>query len=141
MKRYTVGLIFNSTLTEVVLMDKTHPDWQKGKLNGIGGRIEDGESSVDCIVRETREETDLETISSNWQLFATIAEGDSEVDFFGLVHFGSKDDIKTVTDEKVSWYPVKAIPENAIMNIHWLIPMAMEKLKGGIFDIAKIKYK
>ena len=60
-KTYTVGFIFDSTLEEVALMEKTHPEWQKGKLNGIGGKVEDGEIVISCMIREAEEETGLKT--------------------------------------------------------------------------------
>lgn len=61
MQSYTVGLIFNPQLTRVLLMHKNRPDWQKGMMNGVGGRIEEGEESIACIVREVCEETGLTT--------------------------------------------------------------------------------
>lgn len=54
---YVVGFAMNPEKTHVLLVEKTHPDWQRGKLNGLGGKVEDGESSWDAMVREFREET------------------------------------------------------------------------------------
>jgi len=141
MKRYTVGFIFDSALEEVVLMEKNRPDWQKGKLNGIGGRVEEGESALECMVRETEEETGLATSVEDWKRFASIHEsGGNVVDFFGLIHTGAKEEIQTTTDEQVDWYPAGALPANALLNITWLIPMAIEKLGGGSFEPVEVTY-
>jgi hypothetical protein len=32
------GFLFRNNDTEVALIRKNKPDWQKGKLNGIGGK-------------------------------------------------------------------------------------------------------
>ena len=61
MKGYTVGFIFDPTYTNVLLMHKNRPEWQKGRINGVGGRIESDESSATCVVREVLEETNLKT--------------------------------------------------------------------------------
>jgi len=37
---YVCGFMMTWDLQQFLLIRKTHPDWQKGKLNGIGGKIE-----------------------------------------------------------------------------------------------------
>lgn len=39
--------------------DKKPGDHHKGKYNGLGGKMEPGESPEDCVVREVREESGL----------------------------------------------------------------------------------
>lgn len=43
----------------VVLIRKTHPEWQKGLLNCPGGHIEDDKMPVEAAAREFTEETDI----------------------------------------------------------------------------------
>lgn len=45
---YTIGFI--TCGEKVLLMQKNRPAWQKGKFNGIGGKINKGESPLNCIV-------------------------------------------------------------------------------------------
>ena len=45
---YVVGLLFSPDRNTVVLINKTKPDWQAGKLNGVGGKIEEGESPLNA---------------------------------------------------------------------------------------------
>jgi 8-oxo-dGTP diphosphatase len=56
MKAYTLGFIFSPDLSEVFLIRKTHPEFQVGLLNGVGGKVETGESYIACMEREGREE-------------------------------------------------------------------------------------
>ncbi len=57
MKRMVLGFAFNPFANKVLLIHKNRPDWQRGKLNGVGGHIEGSETSRDAMVREFREET------------------------------------------------------------------------------------
>ena len=61
---YVVGFLFNTEMTHVWLIRKNRPDWQRGKLNGIGGHIEDGETMLEAMRREFKEETGLTAAGS-----------------------------------------------------------------------------
>jgi 8-oxo-dGTP pyrophosphatase MutT (NUDIX family) len=66
---YTLGFLFSEDKQRIVLIEKQHPEWQKGLLNGVGGKLEPGETALDCMVREFFEETGV--YIPNWELFAT----------------------------------------------------------------------
>jgi 8-oxo-dGTP pyrophosphatase MutT (NUDIX family) len=55
--RYVLGFVFNRNLGRVLLVLKNRPAWQANKLNGIGGKIEVGETPLQAMEREFREET------------------------------------------------------------------------------------
>ena len=57
MKRYVLGFYFDGD--RVLLINKTKPEWQRGKLNGLGGTVESGEAPILGMVREFREESGL----------------------------------------------------------------------------------
>jgi 8-oxo-dGTP diphosphatase len=38
--RYVLGFMFSSDHSEVALIRKRKPEWQRGKLNGIGGKCD-----------------------------------------------------------------------------------------------------
>lgn len=52
--RYVVGFVI--TPTHVLLTQKTHPAWQAGLWNGIGGHVESGENELTAMQREYAEE-------------------------------------------------------------------------------------
>jgi 8-oxo-dGTP pyrophosphatase MutT (NUDIX family) len=54
---FTMGFIFSPDLQEVYLIRKTHPEWQAGKLNGVGGHREVAETFGVCMIREAYEES------------------------------------------------------------------------------------
>ncbi len=122
-RKFVVGFLFDGN-GNVALIEKNRPEWQKGRLNGIGGQIERGETPLQAMTREFHEEAGPEL---TWRHFCLVT-GDS----YRLYCFTSQDktDIYTKTDEKVAWYPVDKLPDNALPNLLWLIPMANYK-----FDI------
>lgn len=121
---YVVGFMYSEDHTEVALIKKTRPDWQKGKLNGIGGKIEPDELPLDAMIREFKEETGCN--HKYWNFFCEL-RGD-----WGTVHFfytiGALTELKTMEDEEVGIYKVADIPNlNTIPNLRWLVPMGIDK--------------
>jgi len=68
---YVLGFCFNSSLTTILLIRKTHPAWQAGKLNGVGGKVEEGETPTQAMEREFREEACFET-KHGWVQFGSL---------------------------------------------------------------------
>lgn len=121
-KHYVVGFLFRFARTGVALITKNRPEWQRGKLNGIGGGVEEGETALDAMKREFREETGL--IVPDWHHFAAINFRGALVDFF----MAEVEDayLSQTTDERVAWYRVADIPHlPTIPNLRWLIPLAI----------------
>lgn len=71
MTKYVLGFIFDSYAEKVLLIEKQRPNWQAGKLNGIGGKIESGEKSTAAMVREAFEECHLFSKVGDWLSVAT----------------------------------------------------------------------
>ena len=155
MKRYVAGFMFNSGCTHVALVEKQKPEWQKGRLNAIGGKIEkvqaddgtpgtDGlyftdEAPVAAMVREFFEETGYQTQESDWTEFCLLSgpSGDMtgphwQVHFF--FHVAGFHDIekrlRTTTDERIIVEPIRH-RRSRIANLEWLIPMALSTYMGG----------
>lgn len=140
MKTYTVGFIFNQDLSEVLLMHKKRPAWQVGRLNGVGGKIEPNEGSVDCIVREVLEETGAKTQKESWSYFGEIKSDNWRVDLYTLTYLGNTDDFSTTTDEKVEWFRVGDLPDNILENLSWIIPLAIYNLKNKDIKSCSVEY-
>lgn len=78
---YVLGFMFNKHKTQVVLINKLKPEWQKGLLNGLGGKIEPDEvnkSSKFAMSREFQEETGVQTDPEKWQEFAMMDCGNDD---------------------------------------------------------------
>lgn len=126
---YVVGFLIDDANEEVALIQKIKPAWQAGKLNGIGGKIEPGESALAAMIREFKEETGAIDVTQ-WRLFAMMNFPDGV-----KVHcFESRqvDEIQTTTEEEVGWYNldgVKGGEYETIPNLPWLVGMAHDKDK------------
>jgi 8-oxo-dGTP diphosphatase len=133
---YVCGFLFDEDLQHVVLIWKEKPDWQKGKLNGVGGKIEPHE--IDklylAMIREFKEETGLDI--QQWSELISARGDDWRVYFYYAV---SKDAVyvETREAEEVAFIPVDRLDDFAhIENLRWLIPLAIDKIKNfsGIIE-------
>jgi 8-oxo-dGTP diphosphatase len=120
-KQWVVGFLFRNN-AEVALVLKTHPDWQAGKLNGVGGKIEEGESRLAAMQREFLEEAGV--MIKDWREYACLKVQNGDVYFF--VALGDHP-IQSMTEEQVSWYPLDKLKNLPILeNLNWLIPLALD---------------
>ena len=146
MKLYSLGFIFDRTNEHVLLVHKSRPAWQAGKLNGVGGKAEAGETPLSCVTRECEEDTALLVPAKDWLHFATINQQDNEndennqIEVFATIHNGAFSDAVKNDHEEIQWVPCRSIPDNAIENLHFLIPMAREHLKGLVTKTIVITY-
>lgn len=128
MKQYVLGLMFNETLEEVLLIKKNRPAEQKGKLNGLGGKINHGEALYSAMVREFEEECGLETKPSDWSLIGDFQSFDYQV----FVFKGKSSDIlmaETKTDEHVNIYEVSSdtlANYDLVPALPWIIEMCLD---------------
>lgn len=125
-KGYVVGFLFDEDKKEVVLIKKNKPEWQKGFLNGVGGKIEPGECAETAMEREFEEETSVKNHA--WRLFCVMKFTDCDVHCYKAFLSKKYATVKSVTEEEVGWYPVAAVPHlKTISNIPWLIHMALDE--------------
>jgi len=99
---YVVGFLFSNDHRWVTLIRKNRPEWQAGKFNGVGGKVEKGEAVNDAMVREFYEETGVKTKWTDWTEFALLTgEGDTAVYVFKAVSTEYLFAVKTQTDEEI----------------------------------------
>ena len=123
---YVLGFLFSLTGNHVALIRKTKPDWQAGKYNGIGGKIEPNESPMDAMRREFKEETGATV--THWTPVGSINFGDCVVHVFTASYAGINIQ-QTTEEEEPMWVRTLALPDNRLPNLDWLIPMCLQKLK------------
>jgi 8-oxo-dGTP diphosphatase len=129
--RYVLGFAFDANLN-VLLIEKTKPTWQRGLLNGAGGKIEDHDASpVAAMVREFVEETGLLTTPQQWRPIARMEGVDWIVHVFTtdvsvlLPLLNGQD---TDIDEKVRVVNVEQLYEAPVIsNIPWLVGLCLDE--------------
>lgn len=130
-QHYVVGFAFNPEKNKVLLIKKNRPNWQAGKFNGIGGKIESfDDSPFIAMAREFKEETGLDIPAKEWDLFNTI-----ESPTFKLFVFHTTstilDNFQSITDEIVHYVDIDHLFSNqfsdCISNLSWLISMCLDR--------------
>ena len=94
---YCLGFLTDASGTQVLLMEKRRPSWQAGRLNGIGGKVEEGEDALGAMRRECQEETGLDVLE--WAPLEAISFEGGQVHVF---HAQADLDLaRSTTDEPV----------------------------------------
>jgi 8-oxo-dGTP diphosphatase len=130
MKRYALAFpipFFRQSENQVVLIQKAKPEWQKGKLNLVGGHVEDGENYVATAVRELEEETGLEAEVHESRVCGFISGEGYEIAVVRCPYHDLFQVPQTRTGEKVFSFPAqKAIQlPNLIPNLKVVIPLML----------------
>ena len=124
-KKYVVGFYFTDT-KKVVLITKMKPEWQKGKLNGVGGHIEEGELPAQAMAREFMEETGYDSFI-DWKLYCHTTQFGHSGELYFYYAMGPEIPVKTTTQEPVGVYDLEELPGLPThYNLKWLIPMALD---------------
>jgi len=142
MQEYVTGFLFDKHEQMVALVKKNRPEWQAGRWNGIGGKIEPGEIPADAMRREFWEETGLQI--DEWTHFITIFGKEFRVHFFySHADYPILNEVQTKTDEVIEvWYIDNLSEEPIIANLKWLIPMALSFAhKYEFADHFELEYK
>lgn len=126
---YVLGFAFTEDKRHVLLIQKRKPEWQAGKFNGIGGKVEEFEGYRQAMVREFFEETGIKTTIYNWLYAGSLKGGSWHVEVLKytgdeVLTFSSpaKDvegEVFLIPVENLNDYPV-------IPNLKWLIPYALD---------------
>jgi 8-oxo-dGTP diphosphatase len=134
-QHYCLGFLFAEDY--VLLIHKVRPAWQKGKMNGIGGHVEPGESPLAAMVREFHEETGLHNHAHNWQYFFVMEFEDCVVHCYRSEwdhtlpipdsHLFGEEQVRWVT---LPWLEMNFSNEAILPNLLWLVPLARQ-FKGG----------
>jgi 8-oxo-dGTP pyrophosphatase MutT (NUDIX family) len=142
MKKYVLGFAYCPKF--YLLIQKTHPEFQFGKLNGIGGAIEDGETPIGSMVREFQEEAGIITKTKQWLPIGKIIGKDFEVFVYKTYIFEDQYNpsnlkhevvvsdmnlIKNPSEEKV--YLVHEDALNYLNERGWLISNIMSMIKSN----------
>jgi 8-oxo-dGTP diphosphatase len=123
LNHYVLGFAFDHKSRQVLLINKERPDWQKGRINGVGGKINDDETASEAMTREFNEETGFFTSQATWRLFCQLTGWDYSVYCFATsIPFIAP---LNMTDERPEWFSYDHLPSNVNDNLWWLIPMAM----------------
>lgn len=140
MVSYVVGFCIFLPTNEVVLIKKEKPAWQKGLLNGVGGKVEIGEVPSEAMVREFMEETGVKTQEKDWQLLSCLEDEFGTCNFYFMK---SREvlPVRSIEKEQVVVVPASNLPDNVVYNLRWMIPLANDPfIKWDVMSFFKLTY-
>jgi 8-oxo-dGTP diphosphatase len=142
MNSYVLGFMFSEDRRFVALINKTHPDWQAGKLNGIGGCVRECELPIHSMVRKFEEETGCHTVQTQWRGVAALNGKNFIVHCFTAS--GDMATLRSTTEEAIEIKPVRGIGSYAdrlVDSTAWLILLALDHLKDWRPDFVLVTYR
>lgn len=133
-RSYVLGFAI-SDFDKVLLMWKRRPETQRGKLNGIGGRVEPHETVDRAMIREFKERAGLEVMT--WRCFAVVQDPASYVCCFVArkvpIHLAVAQ-----TDEQLMVVGLGGLKRHScVPDVAWLVHMALssdERLRAIIYE-------
>lgn len=125
MIEFVVGVA--TTTENVVLIKKIKPEWQAGKYNFVGGKLEPNEKPVDAMVREFVEETGVMTVASDWEYVGKMQRPGDFICYIFSAENEAFQNCYTTTEEEIviknkedfltdtRWHP-----ERYMSNLSWV---------------------
>lgn len=123
-RHYVCGFAFTED-GRVLLIRKARPDWQAGLLNGIGGKVEKGETPTGAMMREFEEETDARVPMLFWHPLLTQVC----YRYQGIVHY-----FVCTSDQAV--YSAST-PEGSDEPLE-LLELSLVEAAGPVFDLMPV---
>lgn len=147
---YVLGFAFAHS-GWVAVIRKNRPDWQAGRMNGIGGKVESSDKTyADAMQREFMEETGVVIHADKWRYVGTMKKDEGfhheERSGFAVHIFTATDprvlDVTSKTDEVVYLVcPDEVRLEKHLENVPWLIELCrLEVGHSGTRPIVTIQY-
>lgn len=136
----TLGYVQKPGFTLMLHRTKKENDIHEGKWNGLGGKLERGETPEECIRREIREESGLLIENPQLRGILTFPGFDEENDWYVFVFLIKQfsGDLVESPEGELQW-----IPDSRLLNLnlwegdHYFL----EWLRGGRFFSGKFIYK
>lgn len=96
------------------LLTKRKGNFEKGAYGSVGGHVEFGESPMEAVIREAKEELDIEI--GNLKLISclswkTLGRQYLDISFLGDIISGEPKIMETDKIESVNWYSVDNLPQ------------------------------
>jgi 8-oxo-dGTP pyrophosphatase MutT (NUDIX family) len=135
-QEYVNGFLFSPDRRKVVLIEKKKfppgQDWSRAPYNGIGGKIELGESPTEAMAREFSEEAGVRIAPWNWRPFAIMDSKYWVVHYFKAFDSRIKDVHQTGREPVVVWPSFHRRYYKTVHHLAFLLPLALYADHEGV---------
>jgi 8-oxo-dGTP diphosphatase len=115
MKLATLCYVIDKTHKKTLMLHRVKKanDYHEGKWNGLGGKLENGESPEDCVIREIKEESGLTIVSPRMNGFITFPLFDGKDDWHVFIFTADNfsGELINSTEGNLEWIPNDKITE------------------------------
>jgi 8-oxo-dGTP diphosphatase len=117
MKLATLCYVIDKSQNKTLMIHrvKKENDYHAGKWNGLGGKLELGESPEDCVIREIKEEAGLTIKNPRMHGFITFPNFDERDDWYVFI-FTAKDFKGNLIDSPEG--DLKWVPNNELASLN-----------------------
>lgn len=126
---YVVGVVFDN-INRVLLINKNRPDWQRGYFNGLGGAINENETSKQAMHRECKEESGLDINTWEMHHHESFKNGVQLYYMKSTVDYHTLDKAESLTDEEVSIFDIDSLPKRIQPDIREMIEFCTREHKA-----------
>lgn len=136
MKRYVLchaRPLWQMFWREVLVLKKSRPTWQAGRLNLPGGKIEPGETPEKAASRELKEETGLECIVP--RVLGKVVGDEYEMSVLDCPFEGfSKHPLQYAADEPASWLDQEDVLKSPLCmpSLRLFVPLCRARVEGWV---------
>lgn len=134
MTEYVCGFVVRGG--SVALIEKRDPEWQRGRLNGVGGKVESGEPPAAAMAREAHEEAGVASSAGDWRHRVTLTTDHGTVVHFFVLEVDSLVPLTSGREGPVAWYLWAQLPPAALHNIDWLLRLCLDTDTPGPISVA-----
>ncbi|HED10389.1 MAG TPA: 8-oxo-dGTP diphosphatase [Caldithrix abyssi] len=145
MKLATLCYVQNDTHTLMLHRNKKENDTHKGKWNGLGGKLEAGETPEDCVIREVYEESGLTIVQPQLKGLITFPMFDGRDDWYVFMFTARQYSGELIDSPEgtLQWIENEKVPELNLWEgdrifIPWL---AQKTFFSAVFEYEKGKYQ
>ncbi len=86
LKLATLCYVRSNGKTLMIYRNKKENDYHEGKWNGLGGKLEPGETPEECVIREIKEEAGLTIKNPKMHGFITFPLFDGKNDWYVFIY-------------------------------------------------------
>lgn len=114
----------------ILLGRRFQTGWQDGNYGLPSGHLETNETVLGAVIRETKEETNIELKAGDVQFVHVMYRKNIYVDFFFVAKWwtGEPQIMEKDKCDDLRWFPIDQLPENIVPSVKF----AIEAYKAGV---------